>query len=80
MPMVALRIKISSIIRHWQNFGAMECLRVCRLVRLVRVCGRTRERGEREREEKEKNKDDQVVLITKFLLRARGQTHFLIKK
>jgi hypothetical protein len=30
--------------------------RVCGLVRLVRVCGRRREREEREREEKEKER------------------------
>ena len=51
------------------------------MVRLVRVCGRTRERGEREREEKEENKDDQVVLTTKFLFNTRaGPDAFSHKK
>ena len=67
---------------HWQNCGAMECLRVCRLVRLVRVCGRTRERGEREREEKEQEQgwsscSDHKVSVTRSQLAS--QTHFLLK-
>ena len=55
--------------------------RVCGLVRLVRVCGRRREREEREREEKEKERGWPNCFEYKVSVTVtRSQTHFLRKK